>query len=212
LGILTALATGCGPAEELGSEESNMIDLRAFSGTPSTSNARDSDGDIAQVTRAFSKSSCAEADADQTYQGGRYPEKVSPRSYNTCFKGYVVDIEDVDRTFTGEGSPDVDGYVRIAYADSTITSQSKCESIELRVVVYWGKLSNGNWDKGQSHDSGSRYGRWTYNALFQQYECELDYSIYGLQTGHDYRFAMTSRESGSTRKVSIETVPRIELQ
>jgi hypothetical protein len=161
------------------------------------------EGEIGQVQQALSASSCDSVSAHVSFDGRIIPEHISPRSYNKCTKAYVVDLDDIDSVVTGPGGGGgSDAYIEIRHADSA-TNRSTCEATSLRAIVYTRKLSNGNWDDSNGVYDASKNGTW--RTILSYSYCDLGINVRGMTAGRDYRFAMTSRLSGNTRKVGIET-------
>jgi hypothetical protein len=166
----------------------------------------DSSEAISTIEAAFSQSTCATAAADQTFSGGIDPAIVSPRTYNTCYKGYVVDIENLDAAYTGPGEL-FDGGIWVSYADTTITDQATCEATRLRAIFYRyydpsNTSTNGiGSDWVVLDDEGASYGRWALGG-----NCVLEQSFTEVVPGLSYRVAATARTSSdATRKVRIGT-------
>lgn len=178
------------------------------------------DGDFRQIQQNFAVSSCASADANKTFTADIDPGHTSPRSYNTCTKGYVVDLNDIHEDYVRYG---IGGGGRAKIHISTADSGNKaaCESTDLRVVVYTKKIGVDNWSTASGVvDTGTKSGVWysdsganpnTGDIVLQDY-CSLSYSFVGMTAGADYRFAITSRSSGNTRKVNIWTQPATDIR
>jgi hypothetical protein len=155
------------------------------------------------VGAAFSQSSCGTATADQTFTGKVDPPHISPRSYNTCFKGYVVDINNLLSTYTGTGTV-INARIAAHWADDPITDQTECESSELRGIFY--KKVSGSW---VVQEDDHVMGTWV--APFGG-QCTFEVNLMGMTAGSSYRVAATARTpGGSTRKVSIGTYKKISF-
>ena len=183
--VAFAFTTGCGDPSSDGSEA------------------------ISTIEAAFSQSSCATVTANQTFTGGIDPSIVTPRTYNTCSKGYVVDIYDLDAVYTGHGNA-LDGRIEISYADNAITDQATCEATELRMIVYrcvgGGATSTTGPQECTVLDDQRSYGTWT--SIFGTGQCLLNRSFSEVSAGSSYRVAVTARSpSSATRKMSIATYP-----
>lgn len=195
IGVTSAVAfaftTGCGDPSSDGSEP------------------------ISAIEAAFSQSACASVTANETFTGGIDPSIVTPRTYNTCTKGYVVDIYDLDDVYTWPGNT-ADGRIEISYADDALTDQATCEATELRMIVYRCYGGGATSTTGSLHctvlDDQSSYGSWAY--IFGTGQCFLGpLSFSGVSPGLSYRVAATARNpSGSTRKLSIGTYGPINIE
>lgn len=189
--VALAFTTGCGDPSADGSEA------------------------ISTIEAAFSQSSCASVTANQAFTGGIDPSIVTPRTYNTCTKGYVVDIYDLDAVYTGHGNA-YDGRIEMSYADNAITDQATCEATELHMIVYNCAGGAATSTTGPQHcgvvDDRQSYGSWAY--IFGTGQCfltPLDYTL--VSSGVSYRVAGTARNPlGYTRKISIGTYPPINIE
>jgi len=164
---------------------------------------------ISTTQAAFSQSACANVAANQTFTGGINPSIVTPRAYNTCYKGYVVDIDDLDPVYAGSGNA-LDGRIELSYADNAITDQATCEATELRMIVYrclgGGATSTTGPHECYALDDQRSYGSWI--SIFGTGQCVLNRSFSELSPGTSYRVAATARSpSSATRKMSIATYP-----
>jgi len=177
----------------------------------------------------LSESSCASVTADQTFSGKIDPAFVTPRSYNTCYKGYVIDISNLDPAYAGSGST-ADAKISVSWADTAITSQTVCEANQVAALFYeWdvgGGSSGATVAGGSSVTTGgtvvggpgvgwvflkreAEYGVWN-PALGGG--CTLGVSLADLVAGKTYRVAATARTpSNDTRKVSIGTYPAVTV-
>jgi hypothetical protein len=148
------------------------------------------------VSAALSQSSCAAAIADFTATGKVDPVHVSPQSYNTCFKGYVVDVNNLLGAYTGTG--DLNARIAVHWADSALTNQTDCENTHIRAIFY--KKVSGNWVVKKDETA---WGTWS--GLFGG-QCGLESNLMGMTAGSSYRVAATARTpGGETRQVSIGT-------
>ena len=188
--VALAFTTGCGDPSSDGSEP------------------------ISTIEAAFAQSACSYVTANQTFTGGIDPSIVTPRTYNTCTKGYVVDIYDLDDVYTWPGNT-ADGRIEISYADDALTDQATCEATELRMMVYNCVAEPGSTTGpihcGVLYDQSS-YGTWAY--IFGTGQCFLGpLSFSGVSPGLSYRVAATARNpSGLTRKISIGTYGPINIE
>ncbi|HEU5075974.1 MAG TPA: hypothetical protein VFU02_17390 [Polyangiaceae bacterium] len=167
---------------------------------------------ISTIEAAFAQSSCATAAADQTFTGGIDPSIVSPTTYNTCYKGYVVDIHNLNAVYTGPGDT-ADGRIEVSYADAAITNQATCEATLLRTIVY-NCVGPGATSTTGPHecfvlDDQASYGTW--QSVFSG-QCLLGYDFSGVFAGGSFRVAATARSpSNTTRKVRIGTYRPITI-
>jgi len=169
---------------------------------------------IGSSQAAFTVDSCAVATADQTFEGKIDPAVVSPRSYYTCYKGYVVDILNLDPYYTGEGNAS-DARISVAYAETPITDQATCEGLVLTAVFYeFGATGLTSTATGSGGDWGwipitseARRGEWFQGG------CHIGAGLTGMVPGGSYRVAATVRTpSNATRRVSIGTDKPINIQ
>ena len=188
--VALALSTGCGDPSSHGSEP------------------------ISTIEAAFSQEACANVTANRTYAWGIDPSIVTPTTYNNCYKGYVVDINNLDAAYTGHGDT-ADGRIEISYADTAITDQATCEATELRLIVYscTGGAATSTTGPYQCSvlDDQDSYGTWA--SIFGTGQCFLTRSFSGVYAGSSYRVAATARNpSGLTRKISIGTYRPIDVK
>jgi hypothetical protein len=205
-GVLGAalITSGCGAVDdaELEAYEAEVTEEAELAEAP----------EFDELGAAFSSSSCATDDRDKKYTGSF--NHTSPRDYNSCYKGYIVELHDILHYYTDEGTGGgSDGSVDISWGDNAPT-KSECSKTELSVYLY--KRGNGAWNL--IGGKRKKTGYWvdkpsggfdipgTYGCL------GLNHSFEGLTEGADYRFAVTGRINGSTRKVHFETNPAIHLR
>ena len=159
---------------------------------------------------AFTVDACAAASANQTFSGKIDPAHVSPRTYNTCYKGYVVDIENLDPNYTGEGNSS-DARISVEYADTPITDRTTCEHTELTAVFY-------QWLGGSTDANAGGPGSW--NAITTETRlggwlfgrCYMGVELTAVVPGMTYRVAATVRTpSNATRKLSIGTYKPVNI-
>ena len=157
---------------------------------------------------AFGVEPCALASPDKVFAHKIDPVHVSPRSYDTCYKGYVVDITDLDEAYTGSGTAR-DARIAVKYADTAITSKATCEASKIMTAYYvassgGGASTNGGLPGGWtilSHET--QYGLWSSSSGGS---CSLEKNFMGMSPGLTFRIAATARNpSNSTRKLSIVT-------
>ncbi|HYQ42039.1 MAG TPA: hypothetical protein VER11_08725 [Polyangiaceae bacterium] len=169
----------------------------------------------AQTEQAIGSVSCSTAAADQTFTGGINPTHVSPSSYNTCFRGYVVDVNNLSVTYTGVLPAGDDGYdanILVDWRGAVPTTQAACEAAWASAIFY--KKVGGSW----VDQSGvlQAYGEWNPGGGGLAASCNPpSISTLGsvtLQAGASYRVAATMRTSygGATlRAIGITTRPRV---
>lgn len=169
----------------------------------------------AQTTQAIGSASCSTAAADQTFSGGIDPTHVSPSSYNTCFRGYVVDVNDLSVSYTGvlpAGASGYDANILVDWRGAVPTTKAACEAAWASVIFY--KKVGGSW----VDQSGvlNAYGEWFPGGGGLAASCSPpSISTLGsvtLQAGSSYRVAATMRTSygGATlRAIGIKTRPRV---
>lgn len=169
----------------------------------------------AQTEQALGSVSCSTAAADQTFTGGISPTHVSPSSYNTCFRGYVVDINNLSVSYTGVLPPGASGHdanIAVDWRGAVPTTQAACEAAWGSAIFY--KKVGGTW----VDQSGvlNAYGQWNPGGGGLVAYCSPpSLSTLGsvtLQTGAAYRVAATMRTSygGSTlREIGFTTLPRV---
>lgn len=200
-GVISAsvMAFGCGAVDEGG------LDDNAFDGDALAAE----DVEFDEIGAAFSADSCKNADYDKKYYNAL--SHTSPRSYNTCYKGYVVELHNIDRKYVRKGTG-TNGEVNISWGDTKPT-KAQCANTELAVYVY--KRVNGAWKlQGGEH---TRTGYWvdppTDGLKAGPLECSgLEVSLPGLEEEADYRFAATARLKGETRKVKFKTVEAEDIK
>ena len=175
-----------------------------------TAAACGTDGGTSEPTgvsqEAFGVEPCAVAWPDQVFADKIDPVHVSPRSYDTCYKGYVVDVLDLDEAYTGSGTVR-DARIAVKYADTTITSKATCEATRIIAAYYeassaGGPSTTGGLGAWTVIESDTQYGVWSTLSV----SCSLQMNFTGMSPGGNYRIAATARNpSNSTRKLSIVT-------
>jgi hypothetical protein len=157
--------------------------------------------------QAWASGPCASATANATFSGGISPAKISPQSYNTCTKSYVVDVTNLNSIYTGPGSgPSLDAHIQVDWGDTDPLNQADCEDMEGGAIFY--KRVNNQWvdQTGQVYDTG----QWISGGGGGISFCNMPRaSFYGVQAGSSYRIAATMRRISSgnpTRKVRIATL------
>jgi hypothetical protein len=150
---------------------------------------------VEELGEELSESSCASATADATFTGKIDPAHVSPRSYNTCFKGYVVDINNYAAAYTGVGGGGCpSATLQVSYGDTPLT-QANCATTLIRSIYY--EKRNNNW---VAVSESSTTGHWLLG------QCLLGTGYTGMVAGRDYRVATTARDANNnTRKVKIQS-------
>ena len=170
----------------------------------------DESDSIGSTEAAFTVHDCAMGPPNEAFVGKIDPALVSPRSYNSCYKGYIVDIENLHEDYSGSGGLS-DSRISIAYADTPITDQATCEGTKLVAVFYegWsggvsavsGGVTTGGFESGWDPiTTESAFGSW-----FQGH-CYMGVELSPLVAGKDYRVAATVRTpSNATRKLTMGT-------
>lgn len=149
-----------------------------------------SEENVASVEQAFGSSSCGTAAADQTFTSSINLASgyTSPSSYNTCYRGYVVDVNALSSLY--------DWYLRARWAGPELTTQASCEQAWGSAIFY--KKVNGVW----VDQSGvvQAYGQWFPAAGGLIAHCEPPDLGFTPQAGADWRIAATMRTQygGST--------------
>lgn len=141
---------------------------------------------------------------------------MSPRSYNTCYKGYVVDVFDLDSAYTGSGNA-LNARLSAQWGDSPISNQADCEGSQVAGLFY-------EWTDGSgASTNGGIGGVSQFWSLFKEEHqhghwlgafggCSFDVSATGMTAGRTYRIAATARTPGGrTRKVSIGTYKKVDI-
>jgi hypothetical protein len=183
-----------------------LISLTGCSATP--------DEDMGALSQAFGASSCGTAAADQTFTGHISPAHTSPSTYSTCFRGYVVDVNNLELAYTGlGGGGGWDAHIAASWAGAVPTTQASCESAWGAAIFY--KKVGSSWvaQTGQLE----AFGIWHPAGVFVAW-CETPalstLGEFTLSAGDSYRVAATMRTSygGATlRAVEIETVKKLIL-
>jgi hypothetical protein len=158
--------------------------------------------DVGSVSSALSQSSCATATANFSATGKVDPGHISPRSYDTCHKGYVVDVNNLSAEYTGTGS--INARLAVEWADSNLTNQTDCEDHHIRAIYY--KKVSGNWVVQQDD---TVWGTWIGLVGGGGY-CSMQSNLMGLTAGSSYRVAATARTpGGATRKIMIQNYKKV---
>ena len=171
---------------------------------------------VGSIQDELSAAECAWVAADRTFEGKIDPAFITPQEYDTCGQGYVVDIENLDPLYVGEG--DLDARLAVLWGDATITNQRVCVRSSVRAIFYeWApggtSSTTGN---GQSSSTGFA-GGWVFHADEQRSgswvagACVLEVNATGMVAGGSYRIAASARRLG-TRKASIGTYRPLILQ
>jgi hypothetical protein len=147
--------------------------------------------DVRALEQPFGSSSCSTATAD-VVTSGTTGSLVSPASYDTCFRGYVVDVHNM-----GSGSsPRIAAY----WNGPALTTQEACEQAWGAAIFY--KQVSGAWvDQTGTIESS---GAWSGSSCRRP-------AIYSptLTPGASYRVAVTMRNrpwGGSLRSILLATL------
>ena len=175
----------------------------ASAGCAGSDTSPSEDEDVGSAEAAFSQASCAAATADQTFSGNIDPAFVSPQSYNTCFKSYVVDVTSLQAAYTGSGTV-LNARISAQWGDAPLTTQASCIGSEVAAIFY--KKQSGNWVVLKEEH---QMGQWV--SAFGG-SCGFDVNLMGMTAGTTYRVAATARStSNATRMVSIGTYKHISF-
>lgn len=176
--------------------------LAAACGAPSNA-----DESLSVEQTELSAGECTWVTADQVFQNQIDPAFVTPDSYDTCSKGYVVDILELSPEYTGDGEAS-SASLSISHTD-TITSQGTCERSTLKTVIYREEMNTSTSDGGSGYNywypvlEDSRSGQWRHNR------CVLGLNFAnGWVAGESYRVAVQATDSRRrTHSVTIRTLP-----
>jgi len=196
IAAVSLFAVACGSADGMTEETADGTADGAADGTEH----------IGVVQSEFTGADCAMAAPDVVFEGKIEPAHVSPRSYNSCYKGYIVEVNYLLPEFTGTGNVQ-DATITVEYADTPITDQATCEGTKL-VAHYW-ELERWRID-GQmfyayySVRDTAIFGTWV--PAFDGGVCLLNDALTGLHPYFPYRIAATIRTpSNATRALRIGT-------
>jgi hypothetical protein len=166
------------------------------------------DGNLGEVSQAFSSASCGSAQGDRYYtQDIANPACYSPTTYNSCTKGYIVDIDYLDAAYAGTG--DTDANFSITWNDEVPTTQAACEALWGRAIIYK-KVSGVYVDQTGNIDS---YGTW-FGNLGCTPPAMTSAGHVVLEALGSYRVAATMRTAYAgnwTRSLKVETEPAVHL-
>jgi hypothetical protein len=168
------------------------------------------------ATPAWSVASCGNAQANAAFTGhygtvvGGVPTFTSPRTYNTCFKSYVVDLHNLDSAYAGLGAGGGgNAMLSVGWGEAVPTNQADCEAAIAGAIFY--KFSNNAWVPltGQLATSGS----WSPDPFSGVYRCIPPSVTYSpLTAGTTYRAAGVARPYDSsdapTAKVLFQNFAR----
>lgn len=165
---------------------------------------------LKMMEQPFGVASCGEATADTLLQyptgsgggpsvmiGGTNPNgaggTVSSADYDTCFRGYVIDIPNLSPIYAGlKTTPGGrDGRIVTRWRGPALDTQKKCEDAWSGAIVY--KKVNGAW----VDQAGvvSTFGRWSESASPHCVPPEFSSDVSGvvLESSASYRLAATMR-------------------
>ncbi len=180
--VMSALSAGCGAQAPEGAGDAWQTE-------------GESDGEFGRVAQPFSVDSCAQATGDSTQSGGY--RLTTPRVYNTCYKGYVADVDD----YLGPGYYNVGTIVR--WDDTSATTKSACEEQFLKAYLYERTSS-----ETRLIEAPVAYGTW---AAAANPRCSGPAVVFSskMAAGKSYRIAVTARpqdsSSAPTRAVTIRS-------
>lgn len=167
--------------------------------------------ELASVSQAFGSSSCGTVAANYSAIGAVDPLHTSPSSYNTCYRGYVVDVDNLSSSYTGPGlGGGQDAHIEVSWAGSVPTTQASCESA-------WGAAYFYKWVGGAWVDQTGRidsYGVWHPPSGLAGWCDPPEIDTLGTVTmvaGESYRVAATMRTSyagSSLRAIGVKNNKR----
>jgi hypothetical protein len=198
------LMLGCG-----GADGSDLTELEAAVGEPQALEELE----LGTVQQAWSVESCGRNSTapNATFTGQVDPAHISPTTYNTCFKAYVVDINSLSSTYAGKPSADIQAAIRVSWASAVPTTQAACEETEGGAIFY--RRSGGNWEA--LTDQVRSKGVWALDP-FGSFRCTVPaVALQNPTAGTTYRVAATMRldpGENPTRKVAIETTRAIFIR
>jgi hypothetical protein len=97
-------------------------------------------------------SDCTTVSADATVTGQFSSSGLtSPRTYDTCHHGYVVDVKNLSSSVAG-----AHWFLRADWADSAPTNQTDCENAQVYTIFY--RKSGSSWV--QAAPATPSYGQW----------------------------------------------------
>lgn len=146
-----------------------------------------------------------------TFSGKVDPAHVSVRTYNTCFKSYVVDIDTLDSAYAGRSGADIQAFIGVKWGEAVPTTEAACEDTEGGAIFY--QRSGSSWVALTGKVSQS--GVWT-QGPFGNFFCAVPNVVLTNPTaGTTYRVAATMRrisDGNPTRRVEIETFEPIFIR
>jgi hypothetical protein len=152
---------------------------------------------LGELSQAFGSSSCGTALADRLYaQDIANPPAFSPTTYNTCYKGYVVDVEFLNAAYAGTLSS-----LDVSWNGAPPQTQAACEAAWGAAIYY--KKIGGVW----VDQTGlvQNYGFWDGSFGFCLTPVVSSDGLLDLEAGATYRIAGTMRPSyGSSTTVSMK--------
>jgi hypothetical protein len=171
--------------------------LSALSGCGAEADLAEADN-LSSEQEAWAVAPCATATANATRTGKISPALLSPQTYNTCTKSYVVDLNSILPEFTGGNTAIV-----ASWGEAVPTTQAACENLEGGAIFY--KKVSGAWvaQTGQVYDTGEWVSGPSANFCLPPHA-----AFTGAQPGESYRIAATMRllsGTNPTRRVRIET-------
>ncbi len=147
-----------------------------------------SEEDTVPMSQPFGSASCGTATADVVTTG--FTRLFSPSSYDTCFRGYVVDINNLAST---------EKSIVATWHGPGLTTQTACEDAWGAAIFY--KKVGGQWVDQTGTMEAS--GRWSSGCAYPSIKSPT------LTPGQSYRVAATMRNrpwGGSLRSIEIETI------
>ena len=196
-----ALTIGCGSE----APDSTALDPGEPSAEDDAANSPD-EAELGTVHQAWSVESCGRntTPANITFTGQVDPAHVSPTTYNTCTKSYVVDINSLSSTYAGKPRADIQAAVRVRWGSAVPTTQAACEDTQGGAIFY--QRSGSSWLP--LTDQVRATGVWARDP-FGTFRCTVpEVALQNPTAGVTYRVAATMRlisGTNPTRPVQIQT-------
>jgi len=164
------------------------------------------DGNTAEPLGAVQEEleSCAWVTADQVFQNKIDPAFVTPSTYNTCQRGYVVDIRELSPEYTGDGSA-TSAFISV-YVDG-IDTQARCEQTQLKTILFRETWSNATSTGGEGYYLWNSISARDLLGTWSLGKCSLGLQFSsGLTAGDSYRIAVSAlRRRLISSSVTIKT-------
>jgi hypothetical protein len=151
---------------------------------------------LGESAQAFGSASCAAATANQVFSGFiPLAGATSPTTYNTCLKGYVVDVLSLSPEYSGSGTLE-DANLNAYWTGLEPQTQAACEASWGRAIFY--QKVDDSW-VAVTGDVDS-YGVWEPGLGYCRAPYLTSAGHIGLHANISYRMAATMRTAyaGST--------------